>query len=119
MRFNKLGFIIMTLAAAGLLVFLFLVSRPWLAERYQTVQKIRVSAFSGLNLFSSLMSEIDKISNLMRENSALKDENIKILSQLASQAELTDQNNFLRGALNLNKSPEIKIIDARAFNLQF
>jgi rod shape-determining protein MreC len=110
---------IIVFVAAGLLIFLVLFNSSWLANRYEFIREVRVGIFSGMSRFGSFTSGLNNLTNLTRENLSLKDENRKLLSQLAFQAELKNQNDFLRNIAGLDISPEYKFIDARTFNTEF
>ena len=118
LKFTKLTIIF---AAAGLLVFLiiFFIKPIKILEHYGFGQNIRSSIFSGLSGFSSFVSQLKTIKNLVNENVALKEEKLKLLSQLAINSELEEQNQFLKEVLAFGKPADYKLIEAGVFNLQF
>lgn len=105
--------------AAGLLIFLVVYLNLLSAERYVFITKVRESLFSKLSIFGSFISQIKKSGDLINENLALKEENTKLLSQLAVQAEIKEQNDFLRQSLGVGSFIEYRLMDAKTFNFQF
>lgn len=107
------------LIAAGLLIFLVLSTNLLSTEHYVFIMKAREAMFSRLSIFGTFFSEIKKGSALIRENLALKEENQKLLAELAVQAELKEQNDFLRKTIGLEPLRGYRVTDAKTYNLQF
>ena len=115
----KLWKLIPVLAAAGLLIFLILSVNFLSLDRYLSAINVREYIFAKLSFFGTFISEVKKNRSLITENLALKDENRRLLSQLAVQTELEDQVDFLRQALNMKQLTGYKPVDAGTYNLQF
>lgn len=119
MQKSKLFKIGLIVTAAGLLIFLILAINLISFDRFIFITKTRQFLFSKLSIFGTFVSEIKKSGNLISENIALKEENQKLLSQLAIQVELKEQNDFLRQALDMKPLTEYQLTEARTYNLQF
>ncbi|OGN07337.1 MAG: hypothetical protein A3B86_01110 [Candidatus Yanofskybacteria bacterium RIFCSPHIGHO2_02_FULL_38_22b] len=119
MKSLKLWSLFFIFLIVALLVFFIFLGSFRLGDYSASIKNIRVSFFSKINVFSSFLSKIERISKLTKENMFLKNENTKLLSLLASQDELQDQINFLRESLDLDIFSGHKFIDARIFNFQF
>lgn len=115
----KLWKLIPVLAAAGLLIFLILSVNFLSLGHYLSATNAREYMFSKFSFIGTFVSEVKKNKNLITENLALKEENRKLLSQLAVQTELKDQVDFLRQALNMQQLTDYKPVDAGTYNLQF
>src|SRR3989338_8726244 len=112
---------IIYLVAVGLPVFLiavgFIPANTF--ERYGFFQQTRAFIFSETTIFSSFISQLNTIKNLIRENSELRDENVGMTAQLALYAEFESQNKFLREVLGLKTITQYEPTVAKTFNLQF
>ena len=103
----------------GLLIFLTFFVDFKSFTHHKSILAGRAYLFSHIEVFSSLVSELKKINSLMEENLFLKDENRKLLSQLAFQSELEEQNKFFREALGVGHLKEYGPIEAGIFNILF
>ncbi len=106
-------------AAGGLLIFLAGSFRDPIAISYQPFQNIRVFLFLKISRGSSLFLKLKNFYRLAAENLNLEEENKKLFSQIALQADIQEENNFLRKALGLPYAKSFKFVDAGAFNAQF
>lgn len=105
--------------AIGLLIFLivFIFSYFNLGGEYQTIQNARISIFSRLSVIGSFISELKRIGDLTGENTALREENTKLLAELAANSEIKDENIFLKEILELNSPVKYRATEARTFNV--
>ena len=110
---------LLILILIGLLVFFVFIGNSWLGNYPTFLSNFRASIFSKINVFSSFVSHINKISKLTQENISLKEENTRLTALVASQDELRGQTNFLREVLGLDIFSDQEFIDARIFNFQF
>ncbi len=119
MRHLYLKIIIGFTVAAGLLFFLYL-SRSYLSfERYAVIRSAREAVFSKLSIFGTFVAEIKKNHTLIDENLSLKDQNKKLLSELALQTELREQNELLKETLKMGPPAGYRLVDAKTYNLEF
>src|SRR5438046_2800560 len=98
--------------AAGLLIFVIFSSNLLSLERFIFIREARALFFSKLSIFSSFAAEIKKDGNLINVNLALKNENRRLLSEIAIQADLKEQNDFLRNSFHIQPSAGYKFVDA-------
>jgi len=112
--------VLIFMLAAGLLVFLsfFLSNKLKIPLSYKVVQEARVYIFSHISNLGSFISKIKTIGNLVRENIELQEKNSTLISQIAANSALKEENIFLREALGLDLLNMNEVIDARAFNIQ-
>lgn len=107
------------LVAVGLLVILGSTRIKFESPLVRLIEKPRVFLFSYLSSISSFFVELGKIRNLTGENVSLREENIRLLSRIAFQLQLEEENKSLREALKLPALSDFKIIDAGTFNVNF
>ena len=105
--------------AMGLLVFLIIFNNLRLPFDLGFIQSARAYLFSKISIFGSFVSELKTIKNLTQDNVSLKEENSRLLSRIATQSELGNENEFLRAVLGLPFKNDYELIEARVFNLQF
>jgi len=79
------------------------------------LQETRVAVYSKLSFIGSFISEVKGIKSLTEENIRLKEDRQAILSNLASQERLKEENIFLRELLGL-KIQEMKPLVVGIFN---
>ena len=119
MKNKKLLSLITIFLAAGLLVFLVYFARTAVDRVSLFLQEARVLTYAKLSFIGNFVSTLNGIAALTGENIELKEENKNLLSLLASQAELEEENYFLREALNLPTLEERKLHEAEIFDFQF
>ena len=105
--------------AMGLLVFLGFAKFKFESPLVRLMEKPGSFIFARISSLSSFLSELSKIRNLTGENVSLREENIRLLSRIAFQLQLEEENRSLREALNLPVLSDFKIIDAGTFNVNF
>jgi len=116
LKFLKLALFI---AAVGLLVFLGFTRVKFESSLIRFIEKPSRFLFSRVSSISSFFTELKKIRDLAGENESLREENIRLLSRIAFQLQLEDENKLLREALNLPILSDFKIIDAGTFGVNF
>ncbi len=103
--------------AVGLLVFLFIYLRPAGNVADYLLQETRVVLYSRLSFFSSIISEIKTIKALTEENIRLKKERQDLISNLAGQEALIEENSFLKESLGLKITQGMRSLIVGVFNL--
>ena len=116
LKFLKLSLAIL---AAGLLVFLGFSKIKFESPFVQLIEGPSSFLFSRISSLSSFLGELSKIHNLTGENVSLREENVRLLSRIAFQLQLEEENKFLREALSLPMLSNYKIVDAGTFNVNF
>ena len=114
----KMKFVFIAVAMV-LLVFLIVFNNLRFSFSIGSIQSTRTYLFSKISVFGSFISELKKVKNLTEENIALKEENNRLMSQIAVRSELENENEFLRSVLELPLKNSYELIDAKVFNLQF
>src|SRR3989344_5547728 len=115
----KLSKLVFVFLAIGLLVFFVRTYSKFSIQAPQILTDFRVSMFSRISYFGSLLAKLKNINNLAEQNQHLKDENNKLISKLAKMDNLEKENSFLREALNIPRNKDMRITDAGVFNIQF
>lgn len=105
--------------AASLLFFLIFSGRKLEETTINFIQEPSSSLFSRLSHLSSLSGKLKDIKNLIKENLALREENIKLLAKLSAYVELEEDNLFLREVLKLPPRVTKQSIDSNVFGLNF
>lgn len=105
--------------AIGLLGFSLVYVKTAASKAGFFIREAGVYAYSRLNFIGFFASKIESQKNLIEENMRLKEENYNLLSRLAVQSDIEDQNVFLRQVLNLPVSVKLGFLEAGIFNFQF
>ena len=111
--------IILIILAIGLLGFFLVYAQTAVNGAVFFIQEIRSHTYSRLSFVGLFVSKIKNQKTLIEENIRLEAENYSLLSHLARESDVEDQNNFLRQALNLSNSTGLEFLDAGVFNSQF
>lgn len=95
------------------LIILLLVSFVILSQNNSAgLQKIRSIAFGTFASVTSVFNDIFNVSNLKKENAALRKTNAELMLQLSKLREYAIENNQLRGLLKLKDSTKYPLIPA-------
>lgn len=120
MRLLLNKWVLLSIALVMLISSAFLVSgQLTFFNKLETVQNIKASTFGSLSYIGNFISELKRIKSLTEENIKLKEENTKLLSRIADQLDIKDENIFLRESNGLDYVKTYKITDAKTFNANF
>jgi len=105
--------------AMGLLIFLGFSRIKFESPFVRFTAKPNGFLFLHISSLSSFFVELSKIRSLAVENISLREENTRLLSRIAFQLQMEEENKSLREALNLPMLSGFKVIEAGIFNVNF